>query len=199
MSKPRLIIASNNAGKVSEFRELLGDCGWEVVSAAALGLNIEVDETGTTYAENARLKAEAFSRAAGLPALADDSGLEVDALNGEPGALHHVNGWDGTDRADRIAILLRALEGTPPEERTARFRAVLCLHLPGGERVEEEGVCEGVITEGPRGEGGFGYDPVFYLQERGITMAELSETEKNAISHRGVAARRMAQRLRALA
>ena len=199
MSLPRLIIGSNNLDKVDELRALLGDCGWDVVAPRDLGIALDVDETGESYADNARLKAEAFARTSGLAALADDSGLEVDALNGEPGALHHLHGWDGVDQPDRIAILLRALKDVPEDRRSARFRAVIVLALPDGRVFEEEGVCEGAIGFEPSGQGGFGYDPVFVLPNRGITMAQLSVEEKNRISHRGIAAARMAGRLRELA
>ena len=194
----RLLIATNNPGKVEEFHELLGDCGWELVTPSELGLQLEVEENGTTYAENARIKAEAFSRASGLPSLADDSGLEVDALSGQPGALHHLNGWDGVDQADRIAILLRALKDVPPEKRSGRFRAVTLVALPDGTVLQEEGACEGVVIDTARGEGGFGYDPVFFLPSLGKTMSELTRAEKNAISHRGIAAAKIRQRLREL-
>jgi XTP/dITP diphosphohydrolase len=197
MSQPQLLIASNNAGKVAEFRHLLGDCGWQIVSPADVGVKIEVEETGESYADNARLKAEAFCRASGLPALADDSGLEVDALGGEPGPLHHAKGWDGRDQADRIAILLKALQNT--QERTARFRAVIVVALPDDRVLEEDGVCEGVIATSPAGDGGFGYDPVFLLPERSLTMAQLSPAEKNRVSHRAEAARKISARLRELA
>ncbi len=197
MSQPRLLIASNNAGKVAEFRHLLRHCGWRIVSPADAGVEIEVEETGESYADNARLKAEAFCRASGLPALADDSGLEVDALGGEPGPLHHVKGWDGRDQVERIAILLKALRDT--QERTARFRAVIVVALPDGRVLEEDGVCEGVIATSPIGDGGFGYDPVFLLPERGLTMAQLSPAEKNSVSHRAEAARKISARLRELA
>ena len=163
-----------------------------------LGINVDVEEAGATYAENARLKAEAFSRASGLAALADDSGLEVDALDGEPGPLHHLSGWDGRDQAERIQILLTAMLEVPGSRRGGRFRAVTVLVLPDGRVVEEEGACEGVIATKPAGEGGFGYDPVFILPG-GQTMAQLSTEEKNRVSHRGVAARKMAERLRELA
>ena len=199
MPPPRLLIATNNLDKAGELRGLLGDCGWEVVSPAELGISLDIEETGTTYAENARLKAEAFSRASGLAALADDSGLEVDALEGEPGPLHHVNGWDGRDQAERIQILLTAMLEVPRSRRTARFRAVTVLVLPDGRVREEQGTCEGVIATAPAGERGFGYDPVFVLPGGDLTMAQLSTEEKNRVSHRGVAARKMAERLRALA
>ena len=196
---PKLLIATNNPGKVDEFRSILEGCGWQVVAPADLGIRLEVDESGTTYFENARIKAEAFCLASGLAALADDSGLEVDALGGEPGALHHLKGWDGVDRDDRIAILLRALEGVPAEQRSARFRADIVVALPDGSSIDVEGICEGVISEAPVGEGGFGYDPVFFLPEHGLTMGQLIPAEKNAISHRAVAAEKIRDRLRQLA
>jgi XTP/dITP diphosphohydrolase len=196
---PRLLIASNNPGKVAEFRELLAGSGWEVVAPADAGLSLDVDEAGASYAENARLKAHAFAVASGLAALADDSGLEVDALGGEPGALHHVRGWDGADNDERIRILLDALKDVPPQRRGARYRVVIAVVLPDGAALEAEGSCEGVIIDQPAGSGGFGYDPVFYLPERGKTMAELSRAEKNLISHRAVAARAIRERLREMA
>jgi XTP/dITP diphosphohydrolase len=206
MAPPRLLIATNNADKASELRDLLGDCGWEVVAPSELGLRVDVEETGKTYAENARLKAEAFSKASGLAAIADDSGLEVDALDGEPGPLHHVNGWDGRDQAERIQILLTAMLEVPKSRRTARFRAVIVVVLPDGQVLEQEGTCEGAVATAAVGAGGFGYDPVFvparpeaFEEERGMTMAELSAEEKNAVSHRGIAAQKMAIRLRELA
>lgn len=197
--QPRLLIATNNAGKVDEFREILAGCGWQIVSPTQAGVSIDPEETGSTYSENARLKAEAFSKASGLPALADDSGLEVDALNGEPGALHHLHGWDGVDQADRIAILLRALEAVPKGERSARFRAVIVIVMPDGSVIEEEGTCEGSISLAVEGWGGFGYDPVFVPAGRKETMAQLGIEEKNRISHRAVAATRVTQRLIELA
>ena len=196
---PKLLIASNNAGKVIEFRELLAGSGWDIVAPADIGLMLDVEETGRTYAENACLKAEAFCAASGLASLADDSGLEVDALNGEPGALHHLHGWDGADRDERIAILLQALKDVPVGQRTARFRAVIVVATPNGASLETEGVREGVICLQPAGEGGFGYDPVFYVPELGRTMAQLSRAEKNQVSHRGRAAVLMRERLAALA
>jgi XTP/dITP diphosphohydrolase len=196
MPARRLLIASNNLDKVDELRRLLGDCGWQIVAPSELGLRVDANETGGTYAENARIKAEAFMRASGLPSLADDSGLEVDALSGEPGALHHLNGWDGRDQAERIQILLEAMRDVPEGRRTARFRAVIVVAMPDGEELLEEGVLEGEITRTPSGESGFGYDPVMFVPEVGKTVAELSVEEKNAISHRGRAAVQMAQRLR---
>lgn len=194
-----MLIATGNTGKVAEFRDLLKGCGWKIVGPADIGLELDVEETGSTYSENARIKAEAFSRASGLAALADDSGLEVDALDGEPGALHHLNGWDGVDQADRIQILVTSMLEVSPRRRTARYRAVLAVVLPDGAVIEEEGACEGVIVETPTGTNGFGYDPIFFLPEYGKTMAQLSPAEKNAISHRGIAALKLRERLRELA
>ena len=195
---PRLLIASNNAGKVREFRALLEGSGWEVVAPADIGLELEVEETGATYEENARQKAAAFSGASGLPSLADDSGLEVDALNGEPGPLHHLNNWDGRDQADRIAILLRALQPIAPAKRTCRYRAIVLVRLPDGSELRGEGSCEGLIVDKPKGTNGFGYDPVFFLPSRGLTVAELSSEEKNSTSHRAQALAQIAKQLRAL-
>lgn len=199
MVLPRLVIASNNPGKVSEFRDLLAGCGWEVVSPAEVGVSIDVDESGSTYAENARLKAEAFCKASGLAALADDSGLEVDALGGEPGPLHHVRGWDGRDNEERIRILLDAMKDMPAERRGGRFRSVIVVILPDGRVIEEEEVCEGVVAEAPSGDKGWGYDPVFLLPQLGVTMAQLTDAEKNRVSHRGGAAAKIRQRLKQLA
>jgi XTP/dITP diphosphohydrolase len=199
VSPPRLVIATNNPGKVSEFRDLLSGCGWEIVAPSDVRISIDVEENGATYAENARIKAEAFAKASGLAAVADDSGLEVDALHGEPGALHHLHGWDGRDNAERIQILLDALRDVPPEKRAGRFRSVIVIVLPDGRVIEEEGVCEGVVATAPSGDNGWGYDPVFLVPERGLTMAQLSEAEKNQFSHRGIAAAKIRERLRELA
>jgi XTP/dITP diphosphohydrolase len=196
VDRPRLIIATNNKDKVDEFRDLLQNCGWRVIAPSDAGVDLEVEESGQSYLENSRLKAQAFSRASGLAALADDSGLEVDALNGEPGALHHLRGWDGANQDERICLLLDAMKAVPAGRRSARFRAVLVVALPDGRFLEEEGVCEGVIAEAPVGRGGFGYDPVFLLRQEGRTMAELSAAEKNRVSHRAVAAAKLRDRLR---
>jgi XTP/dITP diphosphohydrolase len=192
----RLVIASNNTGKIRELAGLLDRSGWEIAAPADIGLDLEPEETGTTYTENARIKARAFADASGLAALADDSGLEVDALDGEPGALHHLKGWDGIDQDDRIAILLRALAGVPPEKRGGRYRAVVVVAFPDGGEISGEATCEGRIINRPRGTGGFGYDPVFYLSDFGRTMAELTFEEKNTLSHRALAVKEIAGLLR---
>lgn len=179
----RLLIASNNRGKLREYRDILGDLPLELTAPADIGLHLEVAEVGDTYEENARLKAQAFAEASGLLTLADDSGLEVDALGGEPG-VHSRRYADGGD-ADRYRALLERLRGVPPEERGARFRCVIVIVTPAGATYRCEGVCPGIIIDEPRGTGGFGYDPVFLIPEIGKTMAELSLGEKNRLSHRG--------------
>jgi XTP/dITP diphosphohydrolase len=186
---PRLLIATNNPGKAAELRRLLEGCGWNLLTPADLGLELEVEESGGTYAENARIKALAYAQAGGVVALADDSGLEVDALDGRPGPLSaRYAGPDRTDQ-ERVAALLAELEGVPDERRTARFRAVIAVADPTGRVELAEGTVEGRIARAPRGENGFGYDPVFLLPDRGLTTAELPSGEKDAVSHRGRAAR----------
>jgi XTP/dITP diphosphohydrolase len=158
----------------------------------------EIEEHGTTFAENAALKARAVMQATGLPALADDSGLEVDALDGEPGVRSARFAGPGASDAERNALLLERLEGTPAVRRSARFRCVVAFVDPKEpERAHlEEGSCEGRILDAPRGDGGFGYDPVFYVESLNRTFAEATPEEKNRLSHRGQAMRRMAEELR---
>ena len=189
MAVAKLLLATNNPGKAAEYRALLEGCGWELVTPRDLGLHLEVEEAGGDYAENARIKAEAFAEASGLVALADDSGIEVDALGGAPGPLSARFGGEDASDEQRVALLLERLAGVPPEKRSARFRCLIAVARPEGEVSLFEGQCEGRIAEEPRGEGGFGYDPVFLLPERGLTIAELPPEEKNAVSHRGRAAR----------
>ena len=196
---PKLLLATNNPGKVREFRELLAGCGWEIVAPADVGIAMEVEETGTTYEENARLKAEAFARASGLAALADDSGLEVDALGGAPGVYSARYAGRGTTHRDKIEVLLDALRDVSDDGRTARFRAVIVVALPDGRRFTSEGVCEGRIARAPRGAGGFGYDPIFLVGGGPRTMAEFPADEKNRVSHRARAATTACNILRELA
>ncbi len=187
---PKLLLATNNQGKIAEFRDLLDGCGWELVTPADVGVQLEVDETGQTYLENATIKALAFASTSGLASLADDSGLEVDALDGRPGIFSaRYAGADLTD-GERVAALLEELEGVSEEGRTARFRCVIAIATANGEVKSAEGTVEGRIAVEPRGENGFGYDPIFELPERGLTVAELPASEKHAVSHRGVAARK---------
>jgi XTP/dITP diphosphohydrolase len=185
---PTLLLATTNPGKVREFRDLLDGCGWEIVTPADAGLSLEVEETGASYAENARLMARAFAAASGLPALADDSGLEIDALGGEPGVHSARYAGRDTTHARKIELLLDRLRDVDDAERTARFRAVITVAFPDGREFQTEGVCEGRITRAPRGEGGFGYDPIFLVGAGPLTMAELAAAEKNRISHRARAA-----------
>lgn len=186
----KLLIATHNPGKIEEYEELLAGLPLELTYPAQEGLDIEVAETGASFAENARLKAAAYARASGLVALADDSGLEVDALGGEPGI--HSARYAGTGASDkeRYRLLLEKLREVPWEERTARFRCVIAVATPGGQVHTAEGTCEGIIAFAPKGEHGFGYDPVFYLQEYGKTMADLPPETKNKISHRARAVQR---------
>ncbi|MBI4570420.1 MAG: RdgB/HAM1 family non-canonical purine NTP pyrophosphatase [Chloroflexi bacterium] len=186
---PRLLLATNNAGKVAEFRQLLDGCGWELVTPAELGFSLEIEESGQTYAENATMKALAYAKAGGLTALADDSGLEVDALDGRPGALSARYAGPNRTDAERVQALLHELADVPDERRGARFRAVIAIAQPSGRVELAEGAVEGRIARAPRGDGGFGYDPVFLLPGRGLTAAELPPEEKHAVSHRGAAAR----------
>jgi XTP/dITP diphosphohydrolase len=201
MSRRILVIATNNRGKLREFESLLAGSGFELRTPADLGHELEVAETGSSFAENARLKALAAARVTGELALADDSGLEVDALAGRPG-IFSARYAGGDTTADRIAeeeqcrIVLRELAGVPDERRTARFRCVIAIATPAGDVQYAEGVFEGRIGYEPRGEHGFGYDPIFVVAGRDVTSAELPPEEKNAISHRGHAARKALQLLK---
>jgi XTP/dITP diphosphohydrolase len=185
---PRVLIATNNPGKAAELRALLADCGWESVIPSEIGLRLEVEESGATCAENASLKAVAFARASGLVAVADDVGLEVNALGGAP-SVHAKRFWGSelTD-AERNARLLDLLAGVPDEQRTARFVAAIAVATPQGEVEVSDAVLVGRIAQAARGDQGFGYDPIFELPRLGRTVGELSPNEKNRISHRALAA-----------
>ncbi|WP_027716976.1 XTP/dITP diphosphatase [Desulfovirgula thermocuniculi] len=180
----KLVLATRNRGKIKELSALLAPLGYEVVSLEDFPGVPEVPEDGATFAENAVKKAVAVARHTGHLALADDSGLEVDYLGGAPGVLSaRFAGEHGNDRANNEK-LLALLAGVPPEKRTARFRCVVAVATPAGEVWTAEGSCEGVIADTPRGEGGFGYDPLFYVPELGKTFAELDPEVKNRLSHR---------------
>ena len=195
-SHPRLLIATHNRGKLRELAELLGDVPYQLVSLGDLGIHHDVDETGSTFEENATLKAETYCRLAGILTLADDSGLEVDALGGEPGVLSaRYAGPDATD-VERVEFLLGKLAGTDLETWTARFRCVIAIAEPGRATSLHSGSCEGRIVSEPCGENGFGYDPVFLFPDIGLTMAELSTERKNRVSHRAEAVRKAACSLR---
>ena len=188
--KKTLLLATNNAGKLRELRQLLSELsGVQLLSPQEIGLELEVRETGSTYAENASLKAAAFAKRSGLIVIADDSGLEVDALGGAPGIRSaRYSPLPGATDSDRRALLLENLGGHP-RPWTARFRAWVAIAVPGEAIRQVEGICEGEIIPEERGENGFGYDPIFWIPLKGRTMAELTDDEKNAISHRGNAVR----------
>lgn len=194
-----LLLATNNAGKARELAALLDGVSVVITTPQEQGIVLEVEETGTTFEENAALKATAFATASGLLCLADDSGLEVDALGGEPGIRSaRYAGPHATDD-ERVRYLLAKLEGIEWGRRQARFRAVLALAEPGGDVQLFHGVCDGVITTEQHGAGGFGYDPVFYIPSLGKSMAELDADEKNRVSHRGQATRRVVEHLKRVA
>lgn len=184
----RLLVATHNQGKVNEYRLLLAELPVSVTYLDAEGITQEVEETGRTLAENAILKATAYARASGLWTWADDSGLEVDALNGAPGVFSARYAGPGAGDRDRYRKLLDALAGVPWSERAAQFRCTVAISSPEGRVRTASGECSGLIAFGPAGAGGFGYDPVFYLPAHGCTMAQLAPEEKNRISHRARAA-----------
>jgi XTP/dITP diphosphohydrolase len=188
MNRQKILLATNNRGKVREYKSLLRGIPFEIITPEKLGIDIEVDETGISFEENARLKATFFARESGLLSLADDSGLEVDALGGEPGSLSHRYAGEGASDADRVNYLLAKLKGVPEGKRSARFRCVIAIAAPGGGVEFFSGECRGVISTAPKGKRGFGYDPVFYVPELGKTFAELPPEVKNKISHRARAA-----------
>ena len=194
----KLLLATNNEAKVREYRNLLQKLPFELVTLAELGMTTIVNEVGESLEENARLKATVLVAKSQLLALADDSGLEVDALGGEPGRLSARYAGEKASDRDRISYLLAKLEGVPWQRRFARFRCVIAIATPDGKVKLCSGECRGVITFEPRGEQGFGYDPIFYLPELGKTMAELPLEIKNQVSHRGQAARKVPQVLKRL-
>jgi len=191
MGRTKLLVATRNQGKVREYQQLLANLPLSITHLDAEGVEMEIRETGSTFADNAVQKAQGYARASGLLTLADDSGLEVDALGGEPGV--HSARYAGEEATDeqRYRLLLRKLKNVRWEDRTARFRCVIAVAEPRGEIYTAEGVCEGLIALGPEGEGGFGYDPIFYLPEHDKTMAQLEPVVKNRISHRARAARKI--------
>ena len=195
----KLLLATNNQGKARELKLLLRELPLELVLPRELGITTDVDEVGDSLEENARLKATVLARESQLLALADDSGLEVDALGGEPGCLSARYAGEGASDEDRVKYLLTKLKGVPQEKRTARFRCVIAIATPEGEVELCSGECQGFITFEPRGTLGFGYDPIFYFPELGKTLAELPLAEKNQVSHRGKAARKARELLKRLA
>ncbi len=191
----KLILASNNAHKLREFREILSPLGIEIIPQSEAGCHFEVDETGTTFEENAYLKAEAVTAATGLPAVADDSGLVVDALGGEPGiySARYTGNHEDTDE-DRTALVLKRMEGV--EQRSARFVSCISCTFPNGDRIDTRGECEGHIQNEASGKNGFGYDPIFRPVGYARSTAEMTPDEKNAISHRGKSLREFYEKLK---
>jgi len=195
----KVVLASKNQHKLVEIDAILSKLGIELVLQSELGVDIDVEETGTTFEENSFLKAEAVMKATGLPALADDSGIAVDALNGEPGIYSARYGFDDTlDDAGRMYLLLKNTENVPDDKRQAQFVCVITLVWPDGTFVQARGDVHGLLTREPRGENGFGYDPIFYYPPAGMTTAELPSEEKNKISHRAVALNVMYEKLKEL-
>ena len=189
----KFVLATHNPGKLREMSAILAEFGVEVVSPKDLGITVDVEETGTTFAENAMLKAKTICAAAGLPAIADDSGLCVDALNGGPGVYSARYGGEGLDDKGRYMLLLNNMRGQTT--RAAHFTCSIACAFPNGDTLTAEGRCDGTIAFAPMGEGGFGYDPVFFVPEKAKTFGQLTAEEKSTISHRGKALKSFAEKL----
>lgn len=189
----KFVLATHNPGKIQEMQAILSQLGVEVVSPAEQGVDVDVEETGETFAENAMLKAKAICAAAGLPAIADDSGLCVDALNGGPGVYSARYGGEGLDDAGRTALLLQNMRGQTT--RAAHFACAIACAFPNGDTLTAEGRCDGAVAFAPMGQGGFGYDPVFLVPEKAKTFSQMTAEEKNEISHRGRALRTFSEKL----
>ena len=182
----KVVLASKNKHKLVEISQITEKFGFDLVLQSELGVDIDVEETGTTFEENSFLKAEAVMKATGLPALADDSGIAVDALNGEPGIYSARYGFDESlDDWGRLLLLLKNTEHVPDGQRQAQFVCVITMVTPEGQTIQARGEIHGELTREARGENGFGYDPIFYYPPLGKTTAELSSDEKNSVSHRG--------------
>lgn len=189
-----LLLATTNAHKLEEYRAIFSGLPYALLSFHDIQLDMDVEETGTSFAENAKLKALAYSKASGMLSLADDSGLEIDALDGAPGIYSARFAGRDTSYEERFRLILERLKSLPLEKRTARFRCAIALAEPSGYYQVVEGVLEGMIADSPCGTNGFGYDPIFLVPKLGKTMAELPSDQKNRVSHRG----RAAQKARAL-
>ena len=193
----KVVLASKNPHKLVEIDEITRKLGIELILQSELGIDIDVEETGTTFEENSFIKAEAVMKATGLPAMADDSGIVVDALNGEPGVYSARYGGDPTmTDHDRKMLLLKNTEHVPDGQRQAKFVAVITLVEPDGRVIQARGEIHGELTREPRGENGFGYDPIFYYPPAGMTTAEMPSEEKNAVSHRGNALKVLYEKLK---
>ena len=194
----KVVLASKNKHKLAEISRITEKFDMELILQSELGIDLDVEENGTTFEENSLIKAEAVMKATGLPALADDSGIAVDALNGAPGIYSARFAGEQRSDADNNAKVLQLLEGVEDSNRTARFFCVIAIVLPDGREYTVEGTCEGTILHALRGEGGFGYDSLFYVESLDKTFAELTMEEKNRISHRGHANRKAVEIIRGL-
>ncbi|HEX3029912.1 MAG TPA: XTP/dITP diphosphatase [Clostridia bacterium] len=192
----KLIVATRNKGKLKEIKEIMRDFPFEVISMEAVGLNDDIEENGSTFEENAMIKAREVSRLTGEMVMADDSGLEVDYLNGAPGIYSARFAGPGASDKDKNMKLLGLLEGVPFEKRRARFVCAIAVFFPDGRSFVVRGTCEGIIGYEEKGENGFGYDPLFFVPEFNMTSAEMEPDEKHKISHRGKALRLMAEELK---
>jgi XTP/dITP diphosphohydrolase len=190
----KFVLASKNKKKLEEMEQILSALGVEVLSETQAGVDVTVEETGTTFAENAQLKAQAVMGASGLPAIADDSGLCVDALNGAPGVYSARYGGEGLDDAGRCKLLLEAMRGSM--DRRCGFVSAICCAFPNGDVLTAQGECRGTLAYAPRGENGFGYDPIFFVPEQKKTFAQLTAQEKHQISHRGRALAEFQEKLK---
>lgn len=193
--KQKIIFATSNEGKMKEIRMILGDLPVEVLSMKEAGIQADIEENGKTFEENALIKVRAIRPYTDALILADDSGLEIDCLNGEPGVLSARYMGEDTSYEIKNAALIRRLEGKEGKERSARFRCVIAAGLPDGRELTASGTMEGLIAEIPAGDQGFGYDPILYLPEYGCTSAQMTTEEKNRISHRGKALEGMKEKL----
>ncbi len=194
----KVVLASKNAHKLREISQITEKFGMELILQSQLGLELEVEENGATFEENSYIKAKAVMDATGLPALADDSGIAVDALNGEPGIYSARYGVDDTlDDWGRLLLLLKNTDSVPDGKRQAQFVCVITLLTPDGQRIQVRGEAHGELLRAPAGEGGFGYDPIFYYPPLGKTFAELTAQEKNRVSHRAVALKKLNEILEA--
>ena len=193
----KVVLASKNPHKLVEIRQITDKFGFELVLQSELGVDIDVEETGTTFEENSFLKAEAVMKATGLPAIADDSGIAVDALNGEPGIYSARYGFDDTlDDRGRMMLLLKNTQQVPDGQRQAKFVCVITFITPDGDTIQARGEIHGELTREPKGTNGFGYDPIFYYPPLGMTTAELPSEIKNQVSHRGNALNLFYQKLK---
>ena len=196
MADKKIVFATGNTGKMREIREILADLDLEVVSMKEIGFNMPIEENGTTFEENALIKARAVAGQCGEIVLADDSGLEVDYLNGDPGIYSARYMGEETPYSIKNAAIIERLAGVPDEKRTARFVCAIAAVFPDGQELVTLGEIQGRIDYEEKGKNGFGYDPIFYVPKFGITTAELTDEEKNSISHRGRALRKMKEKLR---